>query len=124
MTEKARTPMSNDDMSINLTDILPGITAKVVEQLQQRATERLSYAVTEAVDAATRRYIEETILPGVNEELQKHEAELRAAIVTGIHMATMALAEAIREKATERIASYDGDKLMNDVVGALFARRY
>lgn len=114
--------MNTEDMTLDLAAMLPKITADVAEQLRTKAVERLQYTVANAIEAEVKLYIAETILPQVRKGLTEHEVEIRAAIVAAIHGASMSLAARITEAATKKMSSYEGDKVLSDIVQKLFGR--
>lgn len=112
----------SEEMSIKIESMLPQITEQVAAEIRKRALDNLSYEVTSAVQNEVRRYLVENIVPGVTAELQKHDAEIRAAFVEAVRQCAQLATDAVVKKAAEKMAGYDGDKMLKEIFGAIFPR--
>lgn len=110
--------------AIAIESMLPQITEQVAAELKKRALDVLSYEVGAAVRTEVERYIKENIVPSVRAELAAHETEIRASFVEGIRQACLLASTKIVASATKKMADYEGDKVISDVVRALFGQRY
>lgn len=113
-----------DAMQQAFNEMIPQITEQVAAQLRDRALARFEHQVAEAVAKEVERYISENIVPAVAKELQAKDAEIRAALVSGVCAAVDVLGRQIQESVTKRVAGYDGDKLVADVMRILTPSRY
>ena len=116
--------MSNkneDNLTISIEAMLPEITKTVAAELRVRALNSLQYDVQSAVSAEVKTYIAENIVPAVRKELAKHDAELRAVFVDAVRGAMELTAKAVLTATAKRLASYEGDKIvqtiLRDIVG-------
>lgn len=116
--------MTDDEnkLNIDLSAMIPRVTEEVAAKLRESAFDNLKYQVTQACALEIKKYIEENIVPSVRAEMVKHEAEMKAAIIGGILASMSDLTARIHADAVKKIAGYDGEKLVADIVGKLFSR--
>jgi hypothetical protein len=121
MDEKA-TNETKAPGNIDISSLIPQITADVTAAIRERAINGFTYAVQQQVGEQVSAYIKEQIVPLIADELKANHAELRAAIVKGVYASVEALAEKLRTAAVAKITGYDGDKLIKEFIGQVFPR--
>ena len=114
--------MSENNLNISVESMIPQITEQVAAELRKKAIESFGYEVQQAVTTEVRRYITENIVPTLTAELKEKEPEIRAAFVAGIVGTAHAVAEHARSRAVEKLAGYEGDKLIRSIFDSLFSR--
>jgi hypothetical protein len=113
-----------DGLELDIKAMLPRITEQVAAELRTKAVERFQWQVSSAVEEQVKLYITERIVPEVQKELAAHESEMRAAMVAAVRGACVALTEHVTEAAIKKMASYDGDKAIREIMTSLFGRGY
>jgi FKBP-type peptidyl-prolyl cis-trans isomerase (trigger factor) len=119
-----KTEPENTKLATALESMLPRITEEVAAELRKRTLEKLEWQVSEQVQSEIKTYISERILPNVQSELAAHEAEIKAIFVESIRQCFALAAAQMVDTAKKKIAGYDGDKMLQDIVAKMLGRGY
>lgn len=111
-----------EPMNLDISKMIPRITEEVTAKIRERAVESFGYEVNRAVAAQVQAFITEHIVPDIAAELKARSPELRAAVVAGVFGAMDALSEKVKKAAVDKIAGYDGDKVIREFIAAIYPR--
>lgn len=99
--------------------LIPRLTDEVAAEIRKQCLAGMSYTVSKQVQEVVGEHIKDVILPAVREELAAHEAEIKASVIAAIKQTFEAAGAALVEHATKKLASYEGDKLLAQMMGPL-----
>lgn len=114
----------SEESKLDLSTMLPGLTEQVAAELRRKAVAAFEYEAVQAVGATARKYIEDVIVPEAQAQLAAAKPELLALFVEAIRQTMAKTAEQILEMTTKRLAGYDGEKLVREVLTAIVGRGY
>lgn len=104
----------------SIKEMIPQMTAEVAEKIRERALSNIEYSVAQAVQEEAKKHVAEVVIPAVREQLVQHEAEIKAAVLAAIKGIAEQIAKTLVQKATAKLAGYEGDKLIKDMFGPMF----
>lgn len=107
-----------------IKEMMPQLTEQVATEVRRRALEQLEHYTASVIVDEVKKYVADALLPQIQKELKGREVELRAAFLAAIQLTFETAAAKVTESATKKLASYEGDKLVQDVVKAIFGFRY
>lgn len=111
--------MSNS-IEDNVKAMIPRMAAEIALKIKEQTLENIKYTTAKAIADEVSKYIADEVMPLVKSELAAQQDEIKAAIVAASRGVAEALATTLVEKATEKLASYEGDKILERVFGPLF----
>lgn len=103
-----------------IQSLIPQLTEEVAAKIRERCLSNLEYKVSEQVQAAVNEHIATIIIPAVKADLAAHEEDLKAAVIAAVKQVGVTIGAALVEHATKKLASYEGDKLLTQMLGPLF----
>lgn len=102
-----------------IQSLIPRLTEEVAAKIRDNALQNLQWDVARKVQEEVGKYIEDVIIPAVRAELADHEAEIKASVLAAIRATFDAVGAALVASATKKLASYEGDKLLTQMLGPL-----
>lgn len=99
--------------------LVPSMTEEIAKKIKDRALGNLEHSVAQSVSTEVQRYVGEVVMPAVRLELEAHETEIKAAVLAAVKATWAKIGEAMVEYTTKKLASYDGDKLLQQMFGPL-----
>lgn len=109
-------------IDIDIASLIPELTEDIREAMRRRMQESFSYQVHSRVQEATKKYIEEAIIPDVMKELKTHEDVLKATFLAAIKTACDACAANIVEHTKKKLAGYEGEEMTRSVMRVVLGR--
>ena len=111
-------------MAIDADEMVKNLIPQIEEQITKRALDSLGYAVQERIKEAVLKHVDEVVMPLVKEQLAADTAEHAALLVAAMNRVTAELAQRVEEIAIKKLASYDGNKLVGELMTKMFGRGY
>lgn len=102
-----------------IQSMIPRLTDEVAAEIRNKCIANMTYDISKQVTAEVGKHIEEVILPAVRLELQEHEAEIKASVVAAVKATFAAVGEKLVKHTVEKLAGYEGDKLLTQMLGPL-----
>lgn len=99
--------------------LVPSMTEEIAKKIKERALGNLEHSVAQSVSTEVQRYVGEVVMPAVRADLAAHEAEIKAAVLAAIKATWAKIGEAMVEHTAKKLASYEGDKLLQQMFGPL-----
>lgn len=104
----------------NVKAMIPRMAQEIAEKIREETLANIRHTTAQAIAAEVVKYVHEEVMPLVKSELAAQQDEIKAAIVAASRGVADALAEQLVRKATEKLASYEGDKILERVFAPLF----
>ena len=111
-------------LGIDFQAMIPDLAKEISTGLRERAIQSLQYQATEAVREAVKQYVQDKVVPEMQTELLKLDAEIRATFAAAIKASVQALATKLVEDTTKKLGNYEGDQLVRDFLKLLGGSRY
>lgn len=102
-----------------IQSLIPRLTEEVAAKIRDQALSNMQYSVAKQVEAEVAKYVAEIIIPAVRADLVAHEEEIKASVVAAIKALFDAIGAALVEHTVKKLASYEGDKLLTQMLGPL-----
>jgi len=99
--------------------LIPTITDEVAGEIRKQCLAGMSYTISKQVQEVVGEHIRDVILPAVRDELAAHEAEIKASVIAAVKQVFVAAGASLVDHATKKLASYEGDKLLTQMMGPL-----
>lgn len=103
-----------------IQSLIPQLTEEVAAKIRDRCLSNMEYNVAQQVQLLVGEHIKEVVVPAVHAELAAHGDEIKAAVIAAVKQVALTIGTALVAKATEKLAGYDGDKLLAGMLGPLF----
>ena len=104
----------------NVKAMIPQMTLEIAGKIKEQALGNIERYASSAIADEVKKYVADTIIPMVQQDLAAQQDAIKAAIVAACKGVAEALAEALTSKMTAKLASYEGDKLITAVFGPMF----
>lgn len=103
-----------------IQSLIPQLTEEVAAKIRERCLSNMEYNVAQQVMLVIGEHIKTVIVPAVQADLEAHTDEIKASVVAAVKQVSVTIGVALVAKATEKLASYEGDKLLAGMLGPLF----
>jgi len=114
--------MSESKFEICIDSMLPEMTELVRKEMQDKMMQSMGWKVQELFNVEISKYLQEKVVPQMREELEQHTVTLRAAFVEALRVSCVAATDQIVKTAIKRMTEYEGDKVIKEVIKALFGK--
>jgi uncharacterized MnhB-related membrane protein len=104
----------------SVTAMIPRMTQEIAAKIQEQALANIRHTTAQAISDEVTKYVAEIVMPLVRSELLAQQDDIKAAILAASRGVADALAEHLVRHATVKLASYEGDKILERVFGPLF----
>lgn len=104
----------------SVTAMIPAMAAEIAAKIKEQTFRNIEYTTGKAIAEEVTRYVAENVMPLVKAELAAAQDEIKAGILAAAKGISEQLAVALVSKLAEKLAGYEGDKIIQAVFGPLF----
>jgi hypothetical protein len=104
----------------SVTAMIPAMAAEIGAKIKEQTLRNIEYTTGKAIADEVQTYVAENVLPLVKAELAAQQDEIKAAFLAAAKGIADQLAVALVSRCAEKLAGYEGDKIVQAVFGPLF----